>query len=74
MPVIIEIKAHCSDLDRVRNVLSDAGARRIGLDHQIDTYFEVPQGRMKLRQGTIENNLIYYSRPDGAAWRDFFCP
>ena len=65
MPVNIEIKARCSDPDGARTVLFTAGARRIGLDHQIDTYYLVPHGRMKLRQGTIENNLIYYSRPDG---------
>ncbi len=67
MPVIIEIKARCSNLDKARAVLSGAGARRVGLDRQIDTYFEVARGRMKLRQGTIENNLIFYSRPDGPA-------
>jgi adenylate cyclase class 2 len=67
MPINIEIKAHCSDLDKVRAILADAGARRVGLDHQIDTYFTVPAGRMKLRQGTIENNLIFYSRQDGLA-------
>ncbi|MFV1981754.1 MAG: CYTH domain-containing protein, partial [Rhodothermia bacterium] len=48
-------------------VIIEIKARRIGLDHQIDTYFEIPEGRMKLRQGTIENNLIFYLRPDGAA-------
>lgn len=35
-----------------------------GLDHQIDTYFNVPNGRLKLREGEIENFLIHYDRPD----------
>ena len=35
-------------------------------DHQIDTYFDVERGRLKLREGTIENNLIFYNRSDEA--------
>ncbi len=37
-----------------------------GTDHQIDTYFKVPHGRLKLREGNIENNLIYYEREDNS--------
>jgi len=33
-----------------------------GLDHQIDTYFNAQQGRLKLREGNIENSLINYDR------------
>ena len=33
-----------------------------GEDHQCDTYFIVPKGRLKLREGNIENSLIYYER------------
>ena len=35
-----------------------------GEDHQIDTYFNVPAGRLKLRRGTVENTLIFYQRPN----------
>jgi predicted adenylyl cyclase CyaB len=34
----------------------------VGVDHQIDTYFRVPEGRLKLRRGNIENTLIQYHR------------
>jgi adenylate cyclase, class 2 len=34
----------------------------IGTDHQIDTYFNVQKGRLKLREGNIENALIQYNR------------
>lgn len=37
-----------------------------GLDHQVDTYFNVPKGRLKLREGTIENALISYQRENTA--------
>ena len=38
----------------------------IGLDHQKDTYFNVPHGRLKLREGNIENALIHYQRTNTA--------
>lgn len=60
----IEIKARTNNTDRVRDYLLQSGATSKGTDHQVDTYFNVPKGRLKLRQGNIENNLIYYERDD----------
>jgi predicted adenylyl cyclase CyaB len=60
----LEIKARCADAERVRSVLRAANARFAGTDHQTDTYFHVASGRLKLRQGNIENALIFYRRPD----------
>ncbi len=62
----IEIKAHCRHPERVRRVLEEAGAVLRGTDEQTDVYFQVPKGRLKLRQGTIENALIFYERPNQA--------
>ncbi|MEJ5259668.1 MAG: class IV adenylate cyclase [Anaerohalosphaeraceae bacterium] len=62
----IEMKAHCRHPERVRRVLQEAGAVFRGTDEQTDVYFRVPKGRLKLRQGTIENALIFYERPDEA--------
>ncbi len=60
----IEIKAKCFHPEKVEAFLLSAGARFVGLDHQKDTYFIIPSGRLKLRQGNIENSLIFYNRPD----------
>ncbi len=60
----VEIKAKISDPGFIRQWLFDHGADFIGTDHQCDTYFNVPNGRLKLRQGNIENTLIQYNRPD----------
>ena len=64
--LIYEIKARCDDHEPYRRILQEAGARSVGRDHQIDTYYDVPHGRLKLRHGTIENNLIHYRRHDEA--------
>lgn len=58
----IEIKAKCADQEKVRQILKQNFAQYRGLDHQIDTYFNVAQGRLKLREGNIENALVHYAR------------
>lgn len=63
----VEIKARCPDPEDARHRLLRSGARYVGLDEQRDTYFRVQQGRLKLREGRIENALIFYRRADGAA-------
>ncbi len=58
----IEIKARCSDHGRIREVLKSHNALFVGIDPQTDTYFNINRGRLKLREGNIENALIYYER------------
>jgi adenylate cyclase, class 2 len=58
----IEIKARTAEPDRIRDILKTNNADFIGVDHQVDTYFKVASGRLKLREGNIENHLIYYER------------
>lgn len=60
----VEIKSRCADPQRVRAVLREREARFAGVDHQVDTYFRVSEGRLKVREGNIENALIYYRRAD----------
>lgn len=59
----IEIKAKSTNnQDKIREILKSNNADFKGIDHQIDTYFKVNNGRLKLREGEIENYLIYYQR------------
>ena len=60
----IEIKARCPNHQRIRELLQARHADFRGTDHQIDTYFKANRGRLKLREGNIENALIYYERED----------
>ncbi|MCE5250035.1 class IV adenylate cyclase [bacterium] len=60
----VEIKARTGDHDRIRKFLRDRGADYRGIDHQRDTYLRVPDGRLKIREGTIENCIVFYHRDD----------
>ena len=67
MPFLnVEIKATCNDASLVREYLLSNEATYKGLDEQTDTYFNVLKGRLKLREGNIENNLIFYERTNQA--------
>lgn len=58
----IEIKAKSENHNQIRKILNSKNAEFKGVDYQIDTYFKVNFGRLKLREGNIENYLIYYNR------------
>jgi predicted adenylyl cyclase CyaB len=63
---ISEIKAKCIHTEPVRQILKEHGAVSKGTDFQTDTYFDVRNGRLKLREGNVENALIYYERDNTA--------
>lgn len=67
--VIYEFKARLGDARRVRAALKELRAQFVGEDHQVDTYFRVPAGRLKIREGKIENSLIFYRRRNAARAR-----
>jgi len=66
MPVNFEFKARCNDLPAAEAALMQLHPRFAGEDQQTDTYFNVHHGRLKLREGTIENALIHYNRTNAA--------
>lgn len=65
----VEIKAQVPALQQesIRDYLTNKKADFKGVDHQIDTYFKVENGRLKLRQGNIECSLIGYERGNQAS-------
>jgi len=62
----IEFKAATDQLNQLEAILQKLNPIFIGEDHQVDTYFNVPSGRLKLREGNIENALIHYQRENTA--------
>ena len=65
---LVELKARVDDLNVIRKKLINLGTQHMGTYQQIDLYFEVPKGRLKLREmkGDNEAELIYYEREDVA--------
>jgi adenylate cyclase, class 2 len=63
----IEIKARCSKehQDKIRDYLLKNCTVLPKEDYQIDTYFKVNQGRLKIRKSNVIDELIYYERDDG---------
>jgi adenylate cyclase class IV len=67
----IELKARCGDLAAAAKRAASLGAERQGVLVQVDTYFRVPHGRLKMREtaGDAEAQLIWYERPDSTDFR-----
>jgi adenylate cyclase, class 2 len=58
----ITIKARCNNPEEVESILHQLNAAYQGTDLQKDTYYETEYGKLKHRQGNIENVLIHYRR------------
>jgi len=61
-----EFKARVENLEMYEQKLLELQPVFKGTDHQVDTYFKVSKGRLKLREGNIENALIQYERENTA--------
>ena len=62
----IEFKAKTNNSISLEQKLLSLSPQFVGEDHQRDTYYDVQIGRLKLREGNIENALIWYQREDVA--------
>jgi len=61
-----EFKARVTNIKEAEKKLQQQHPIFKGEDHQTDTYFNVEKGRLKLREGNIENALIWYDRQNTA--------
>jgi len=62
---LVEIKAKVKNLNKLRKKLKEFNAKRIGIFKQVDFYFKVPVGRLKIRKvNETSVKLIYYERED----------
>jgi adenylate cyclase, class 2 len=64
MHINFEFKARCNNIETIELKLKELNPLFIGVDKQVDTYFNIMNGRLKLREGNIENSLIHYNRQD----------
>ncbi len=61
--MLVEIKARVPSIDDIRKLIVGK-YRFVGVFHQIDTYYDVPRGRLKIREieGREGAQLVYYLR------------
>ena len=71
-----ELKAYCSDLNAVREILPAHGAAFVEVKEQVDYYYNLPEGddshgtrRLKLRVEKGTGTLIYYRERQEAGAR-----
>lgn len=66
----LELKARIADAEAAEALARRLGAEDGGLLRQVDTYFNAPHGRLKLREiNGLEAQLIAYDRPEDEAQR-----
>jgi adenylate cyclase, class 2 len=58
----LTVKARCHAPAETELILLQQQADYIGLDVQTDTFYEADIGKLKHREGNIENVLIHYNR------------
>lgn len=71
----LEIKAKYRNHENLERLLKEIGTRFVELMHQVDTYFSIPTGRLKLREiDGKRSELIYYQRGEKATkrWNDYY--
>ena len=64
MPTNIEIKARARNFEEIKARAESLSDTPMQVIRQEDTFFNTPQGRLKLRLLGDHAELIYYTRPD----------
>jgi predicted adenylyl cyclase CyaB len=64
LPTNIEIKARARDFEGIKSRAEKLTDTHVTVIPQEDTFFNTPQGRLKLRVLNDQAELIYYTRPD----------
>ena len=75
MAVNIEIKARAREFNKQKQMAEALSDKPCQVIPQVDTFFNVPDGRFKLRNlGAGRGQLVYYTRPDtsGPKHSDYF--
>src|SRR5262245_27986622 len=63
----VEYKAELRDIGLARTICRAVGARRMATLDQTDTYFRVPDARLKKRETVgLETQYVFYQRRSGA--------
>src|SRR6267154_403683 len=58
----ITVKARLTNPNQTEKAIQSMNAQFLGKDLQTDRYFETQKGKLKWREGTIENLITHYER------------
>lgn len=73
MPTNLEIKVPVKSLSNLIKIVEREGGKKIYSSRQIDVYYKLENGRLKVRNSSGEKSVIFYRRiEDGSErWSDF---
>lgn len=73
MPTNLEIKVPVRNLNKLIKIVESNNGKKIYSSRQIDIYYKIPNGRLKIRNSSGEKSIIFYKRnEDGKErWSDF---
>jgi len=73
VPTNLELKIRVTSHQSLKKILEQIGAENKGMLNQIDVYYSVPNGLLKLRIENGNESLIFYNRNenDKNRWSDF---
>lgn len=73
MPVNLEIKVPVKNLKKLIEIVEKEGGSKIYSSRQVDVYYKLENGRLKVRNSSGEKSIIFYRRiEDGSErWSDF---
>lgn len=58
MPSNVEIKARVKDVAKLKEIARSLSGEKAVVIHQQDTFFHVPEGRLKLRKLEVTRSLL----------------
>lgn len=73
MPKNLEIKVPVNNIEELEKILYEAGANLVYESQQLDVYYKVKNGRLKIRDSSGEKSIIFYQRVESGddRWSDF---
>lgn len=73
MPLNLEIKVPVKNLKKFIAIVEKEGGEKIYSSRQVDVYYKLKYGRLKVRNSSGEKSIIFYRRiEDGSErWSDF---
>lgn len=73
MPTNLEIKVPIKNVKKLIKIVEENGGKLIYSSRQIDVYYKINNGRLKIRDSSGEKSIIFYDRrEDGSErWSNF---